>query len=64
MLVGFNLETIAQKQGPIDIKDCSSQHGRHTQQSTGVTLVVTEEMYWPMPIAILHGTNSPGYDSA
>ena len=39
------------KQGPIDIQDCRPQQGRQTQQSTGVTLFVTEEMYWPMPTA-------------
>ena len=39
------------KQGPIDIQDCRSQQGQQTQQSTGVTLVVTEETYWPMPTA-------------
>ena len=39
------------KQGPIDIQECRSQQGGHTQKSTGVTLVVTEETYWPMPTA-------------
>ena len=33
------------KQGPIDIQDCRSQQGQQTQQSFGVTLVVTEETY-------------------
>ena len=39
------------KQGPIDIQDCHSQQVRQMQQSTGVTLFVTEETYWPMPTA-------------
>ena len=40
------------KQGPIDIQYYCSQQGRHTQQSTGVTLFVTEETYWPIPTSI------------
>ena len=32
-------------QGPIDVQDCRSQQGRQMQQSTGVTLFVTEETY-------------------
>ena len=43
------LETIDQNKGPQTYMTVALKEGLQTQQSSGVTLVVTEETYWPMP---------------